>query len=56
MDATNRCGDVPGPDGATIAQLPGDSETLTPPPWEEIDAGRYMPRRTRGSCRGRELG
>ena len=23
---------------------------------EEIDAGRYMPRRVRGSCRGRELG
>ncbi len=25
-------------------------------PWEEIEAGRYMPRRIRGSCRGRELG
>jgi hypothetical protein len=24
--------------------------------WEEINAGRYMPRRIRGSCRGRELG
>jgi hypothetical protein len=32
----------------------------TPPvevrPWEEIEAGRYQPRRIRGSCRGRELG
>lgn len=28
------------------------------PAWELIDpvAGRYMPRRVRGSCRGRELG
>ncbi len=24
--------------------------------WEEIDAGRYMPRRIRGSCKGRALG
>ena len=24
--------------------------------WTEVDAGRYMPRRVRGSCRGRALG
>jgi hypothetical protein len=24
--------------------------------WEEIEAGRFMPRRTRGSYRGRALG
>jgi hypothetical protein len=24
--------------------------------WQEIEAGRYMPRRIRGSCRGRSLG
>jgi len=24
--------------------------------WEEIEVGRYMPRRTRGSYRGRALG
>jgi hypothetical protein len=24
--------------------------------WEEIEDGRYMPRRVRGSCHGRELG
>jgi hypothetical protein len=24
--------------------------------WEQIEAGRYMPRRTRGSCKGRALG
>jgi hypothetical protein len=26
------------------------------PAWELVEAGRYMPRRIRGSCRGRELG
>jgi len=26
------------------------------PAWEVIDTGRYMPRRFRGSFRGRELG
>lgn len=26
------------------------------PPWEQIEEGRYMPRRVRGSCHGRELG
>ena len=25
-------------------------------PWEEIDNGRYMPRRVRGSYQGRALG
>lgn len=25
-------------------------------PWEMIEAGRYQPRRIRGSFRGRELG
>jgi hypothetical protein len=26
------------------------------PAWEEIETGRYMPRRIRGSCKGRALG
>jgi hypothetical protein len=26
------------------------------PAWEQIAEGRYMPRRIRGSCRGRALG
>ena len=30
-----------------------ESESLA---WEEIDVGRFMPRRTRGSYRGRALG
>ena len=28
----------------------------TPPAWELVDTGRYMPRRIRGSFPGRELG
>ena len=28
----------------------------TEAPWEEIEAGRFMPRRIRGSFRGRALG
>ena len=29
---------------------------LPPQAWEQIEIGRYMPRRIRGSFRGRELG
>jgi hypothetical protein len=48
--------DVSGPDGALTPQVPQETEAANPLPWEQIDAGRYMPRRIRGSCRGRELG
>ena len=27
-----------------------------PPAWEQVEAGRYMPRRIKGSFPGRELG
>jgi hypothetical protein len=33
-----------------------DIPTEDAPAWELIDAGRYRPRRIRGSYRGRELG
>jgi hypothetical protein len=36
------------------ADLPSEVEPIAP--WEEIEDGRYMPRRVRGSCHGRELG
>jgi hypothetical protein len=38
------------------SHLPGDSESPQVPAWELVDTGRYMPRRIRGSNRGRELG
>ena len=36
-----------------IAALPADAD---PAAWEEVEAGRFRPRRIRGSCVGRELG
>ena len=43
-------------DQATAAQFLGEPEAGEVPAWEMVDAGRYMPRRIRGSCRGRALG
>ena len=40
----------------TISQLPVGAETVDPLAWEMIEPGRYMPRRVRGSYRGRVLG
>jgi hypothetical protein len=40
-------------------ESPHFSSDQTPdayPAWEEVDPGRYMPRRVRGSCQGRALG
>lgn len=38
---------------ATADQLQVDADV---PPWEQIEPGRFMPRRVRGSCRGLALG
>ena len=35
---------------------PTNTPTNTAQAWEQIENGRYMPRRIRGSLRGRELG
>jgi len=32
------------------------AEAAAEAPWEEIEPGRFMPRRVRGSFRGRALG
>ena len=43
--------------GATSNPEPGNpSPESDVRAWEQIEAGRYMPRRIRGSYRGRELG
>ena len=39
--------------GAHFVDEPAATEVSA---WEQVDAGRYMPRRIRGSCKGRALG
>ena len=46
-------GDLSGPDSPHFASLPAPAEFAA---WEEVEAGRFMPRRVRGSCQGRALG
>jgi hypothetical protein len=36
--------------------IPQAADESQPQAWEQIENGRYMPRRIRGSFRGRELG
>lgn len=38
--------------------VPVDSQSIPGEvqPWEEVEVGRFMPRRVRGSCVGRALG
>jgi hypothetical protein len=46
------------PDGIEPLHEPGFTGSDTEPvqAWEQVADGRYMPRRVRGSCHGRELG
>jgi hypothetical protein len=39
-----------------VPSAAADIPPAPPPAWEQIENGRYMPRRVRGSCLGRELG
>ena len=48
----NNAKDV-GPDSVPMDQPIVSDDVL---PWEEIAPGRFMPRRVRGSCKGRVLG
>ena len=41
---------------AVVPALVPEADDAGPAPWEVIENGRYMPRRIRGSCLGRELG
>ncbi len=39
-----------------VARLVPEDHQDNAPAWEMVESGRYMPRRIRGSYRGRELG
>ena len=41
---------------AANAESPASEPASEVAAWEQIEDGRYMPRRVRGSCHGRELG
>ena len=56
MNSARTGRDVHEQEAALIPPLPGDEAAEQPQPWEQIEAGRYMPRRIRGSFRGRVLG
>ena len=43
--------EIHGPDTTAV-----DSNETDVVAWEEIAPGRFMPRRVRGSCKGRVLG
>jgi hypothetical protein len=41
---------------AAAEQFAGMAELGDVQPWEQIGSDRYMPRRIKGSCKGRALG
>jgi hypothetical protein len=41
---------------AAAAQFSHEPATDQVRAWEEIETGRYLPRRIKGSCKGRALG
>jgi hypothetical protein len=45
--------DLNGPESPHFSSDPAPASY---PAWEEVDPGRFMPRRVRGSCQGRALG
>jgi hypothetical protein len=56
MGTARSRGGVREPEGAAVPPVLDEVGAEQAPAWEEIDVGRYMPRRIRGSCRGRVLG
>jgi hypothetical protein len=51
--ARDRAGEV---ERATAAQFAEEAAPAEAPAWEEISSGRYLPRRIKGSFKGRALG
>ena|GEM_PF-1712295 len=45
--------DINGPESPHFSLPDEQSDALA---WEQVEPGRFMPRRVRGSCHGRALG
>jgi hypothetical protein len=56
MDITRFPNETIDTGDAMRVPMPPEADPNSAAPWEEIESGRYMPRRIRGSYRGRELG
>jgi hypothetical protein len=56
MGAAKLRSDAAEMDSGLVPLVPGEVESEPVKAWELVDTGRYMPRRIRGSYRGRELG
>ncbi len=56
MDALEPLSDAHDRAAASDSPLSPDGDVGSVAAWEEIETGRYMPRRIRGSCIGRALG
>jgi hypothetical protein len=56
MDTARSRGDTVGLEDTPLSPTAGQADGEQVQAWEQIANGRYMPRRIRGSCPGRELG
>jgi hypothetical protein len=56
MESEERRDRAPETDQGTSAPFADGARQGEFRAWEEVEAGRFLPRRIRGSCRGRALG
>jgi hypothetical protein len=49
----NKIPEIGGPDSPHFKSQEVESDPIA---WEEVEEGRFLPRRVRGSCKGRALG
>ena len=58
VNETMKKQDINGPNSPHFQHEPAEAEVAQAEvaAWEEVEEGRFMPRRIRGSCQGRALG